>query len=1268
MKRLLRAVEVLAWAGFFAFALLVLAVRFWVLPDIERYREPIVAAMSRGIGLPVRVGAIRAGWLGLRPQIGLSDVRIYDAQGREALVLPSTENVVAWRSLLHGELRLHSMVIDGPRLGVRRDAAGDLFVAGIKLSRGEGGPGFGAWLAGQGEILVRNAEVEWRDELRGAPPLLLSALNVQLEGSLRSIALGLTARPPAELGSGIELRALVDTHGAQPAAWNGRVFLQLGYTDLAAWRAWVDYPINVRQGQGALRVWSSVEQGKVKQLTADLALADVRASLADELDPLELASVHGRIVGRALADGFEFSGRGLAVVLQQGPEIPKTDFQIVWRPQVGGALGASLVDLQALAHLVESLPLPPQVADLLEELAPQGRLTDSRFEWSGPFDAPTRLSARTQFSELAMRARDELPGFSGLSGSLEATQDKGTLALSSHNSVLELPSVFPDPRIALDSLAGQIEWERSPAGFAVRVASLTFASDHASGNVYGSYARHGEGPGTIDLSGVLNRANARHIGRYLPTILPQAVRAWLSDAIVAGEASDVRLRIRGDLRQFPFIDPASGQFQVTARVEKGVLDYVPGWPRIENIAGELNFERDRMEVVGRSGSVFGTQLANVRVSIPSIDTRDRHVLVSGQAEGPSAEFLRFVQSSPLREDAGAFTAGIKATGSGKLRLKLDLPLAELAKSRVTGDYEFTANQVTAVSWLPPIEGGSGRLAFTESSFTLHDVRGKLFGGSIALSGGTRAGRGVEVLARGDASFEATQKLFDHPLRKHLSGTFGYFVTVREQDGAARVTFESPLRGIESTLPAPLAKSAAEPLPLRVEVNPSAKGERDRVSVSLGALARAELQRRRQGEAMVTQRTAVWLGPQPDQPIRLPERPGTLVYGSLAAFDLDRWLPLYEGSGEPQSGSQPASQAASQPASQPIALEVKVGSLDAFGRRLSNVSMRASSAAAGWSANVNADELAGDVSYRSRPQPRVVARLSHFTVPADTPGTKSKSSARPSDFPALDLVADEFTFRGKRLGRVELLASRAGENWRIDSASMLNPDASLTGSGMWYAEPSRTEVQFDLEAANAGSFLERVGQPGMVRGGRTRIQGSLAWRGDPATLDFATLSGEVQMQAEDGQFLEIEPGLGKLIGLMSLQALPRRVSLDFSDVFSKGFRFDRIASAAQVESGVLKLKEFRMRGSAADVEMSGQADLAQETQELRVRILPSLGDSAALGLTLVNPVAGVAAAIAQRILKNPLGQIFAFDYTVSGSWTDPKVVKILPPPPTEPVSN
>src|SRR5688572_32996027 len=242
MKRLLRAIEALAWAIFFSAAALVLAVRFWVLPDIERYREDIVAAISRGVGLPVRVGSIQAGWLGLRPQIALGDVRIYDKEGREALVLPSIENVVAWRSLLRGELRLHSVVIDGPRLTVRRDAAGELYIAGLKIDRAGSGGGFGAWLLAQEEIAIRGAEIEWRDDKRGAPPLTFSGLELRFVNAGASHSLGFKARTPPELGGTIEARAVVQGDDLQPEVLSGRLFLELGYTDLAAWRAWVDYP------------------------------------------------------------------------------------------------------------------------------------------------------------------------------------------------------------------------------------------------------------------------------------------------------------------------------------------------------------------------------------------------------------------------------------------------------------------------------------------------------------------------------------------------------------------------------------------------------------------------------------------------------------------------------------------------------------------------------------------------------------------------------------------------------------------------------------------------------------------------------------------------------------------------------------------------------------------------------------------------------------------------------------------------------------------
>ena len=231
--------------------------------------------------------------------------------------------------------------------------------------------------------------------------------------------------------------------------------------------------------------------------------------------------------------------------------------------------------------------------------------------------------------------------------------------------------------------------------------------------------------------------------------------------------------------------------------------------------------------------------------------------------------------------------------------------------------------------------------------------------------------------------------------------------------------------------------------------------------------------------------------------------------------------------------------------------------------------------------------------------------------------------------------------------------------------MVNPDATLHASGLLGRGASpRNALDFQIEANDSGKFLERVGYPGLVRGGKARLQGSLVWQGEPTALDYPSLSGHLKLHAEDGQFLEIEPGLGKLVSLMNLQALPRRVTLDFRDVFSKGFPFDRVAASAQVDRGVMKIEEFRMRGSSAEVEMTGETDLTQETQDLKLRIVPSLGGSAATAVAIVNPIAGVAAAFAQWVLKNPLGQIFAYDYAVTGSWSDLKVEKLTPPRPPE----
>ena len=1253
---LLRVLEILAWTAFFAFAAVFLALRFWLLPQVERYQGHVVAALTRAVGLPVTIGALRADWDGLHPRLEVSDLRVYDRDGREALVLPSVEPVVGWASLLARDLRLYSLTIEGPRLTVRRGADGVLSVAGISLGTRAGtGSGEGRladWILEQREIIIRNAEIEWIDELRGAPPLALRGLQFRLRNSGEVHQFGLSARPPPELGAGLELRAsLIGRSVAVPAAWNGRVYVELGYTDLAGWRAWIDYPVEVRSGQGALRLWATFGAGKLVDATADLALSGVAARLASDLPELRLASVAGRVQGRATGRGYEFGTRRLALVPVEGQPMHGTTFRASWEATepARGTLSADLLELGPLAQLAEYLPFPADLRALLAELAPRGRVSDASFEWRGRLPDDARFKGRARFDGISMSAWRALPGFANLSGRIDATESKGVLALATQNGEVALPLLFPEPRISLASLSGEVSWERrSSGGVGVRIAGLQFANADLAGSASGSYAYTGEGPGTIDLSAQLQRVDARSLPKYLPRpdVMGPKTRDWLVRAIRGGQSADVRLRLQGDLRHFPFTDPQLGQFRVVAQVRDGVLAYAEGWPEIEGIEGELRIERAQVEMFARRARVFGATLSDARTGL---SLRAPSVLeITGQAEGPSADFLEFMRRSPLRGLLGGHGDGVSAAGRGRLRVGLQLPLADRDKTTVSGQYEFARNTLRIGAGLPPIERASGTLAFTESSIQVRNASGRFLGGPLRVIGGTQRGGGVVLSASGTFTVDGLGPLLPDAWRRRLQGSSSYAGSVRMARGAApQIVLESNLVGVSSDLPPPLAKDAGQSQLLRVAILQAEGGERGRVSVALGRLLRAEILQQRDGEETV-ERTAVAFHPPPGARLRFPERPArTLLYGSLQHFDLDRWRELLDETAGGGAGG--------------TTVDMSFGTLDAFGKRMQDISVEAQLGDGGWTANLNSKDIAGDVSYRTGSEAKLQARMARFDVPPDVPGDAPARASR--ELPAVDLVAEDFGFHGKRFGRVEIVARRDGADWRVERLSMQNPEGTLSGNGLWRTAPApRTTFSFQMQASDIGRFLDRAGYAGLVRGGKASAKAELAWDGEPAAIDYASLSGNLQLHAEDGRFLEIEPGIGKLVSLMSLQMLPRRITLDFRDVFSKGFQWDNIDATAQITQGTLETRDFRMSGGAAEVRMTGTVDLAEETQDLHVRVVPALDNTASTAAAVaINPVAGLTTLLAQKLLRNPLGQMFAFEYAISGSWTDPKVEKLTPMP-------
>ena len=1260
VRRLLRVAGIAALVVYFGFAAVVLALRFWILPQIEEHPEAIAEIISRNIGQRVSIGSVDSGWQRLRPYLDMTDVRLYDQEGRVALSLPAVSCTLSWDTLAYGALRFDSLSLDKPDLNIRRDKAGTLYVAGVRLDPASTGGGFTNWLLAQREIIIRDAQVSWEDQLRQAPLLSLADLNFVLRNRGSHHRFALRAQPARELAAALDLRG--DLEGRtfeQLQAWNGKLYAELPYTDLAAWRAWIDYPLEIQHGQGGLRLWLGFADNNLEEATADVALGDISARITPELPRLEMRSLQGRLSAKRARGGYQIAGKQVALELNSGVALPPAQFAVQWRPGVGkraeqGEVRIDALELQPLAQLGEYLPLPPQVRKILAEAAPQGSVADVHVDWEGPLPNPQRYSVRGHFDRLGMRAYAKLPGFSGISGNIDGNEKGGSVLLNAARSGVDLPRIFVDPARSFDTLTAQLAWSHVQDEVQLKLSNIAFANADLAGTAYGSYTTAADGPGVIDFTARLNRTDAGRVARYIPFI-NKAALDWLDRALLAGRASEVGLRLKGDLKDFPFHGAKGGVFQIAAKVVDGKLLYAPGWPTIDGITGQVDFDGKRMEVTSKKATILGAKVINAHVVMPDLFTPDRVLAVTGQAEGPTAEFLKFIAQSPVNGLTGGFTANMVATGNGRLQLKLDLPLTRLAETKVAGSYQFSANQVSLDAHWPPVTQASGRLEFTESGASMRAANGQFLGGPVTLAVANQRDGSISVNTRGTLDAAVLHSALEQPLLRQVSGTTAWTSSVNIRKRGATILVESGLQGITSTLPAPLNKAGADALPLRFERTVVAEEQisgwtgpptADRSTLDLGKIVRMEMQRHRSDGKMVIERGAIGINEAP----RLPEN-GFVIGGSAPELDLDQWLHVLGGSGG---------------APLPLStLNLKVGALDIYGKRINDVTLHAGFQGSDWLANISARELSGDVRWRSPGKGRISARLAHFTFPEPTPG-KLAVDAPPKELPALDIVADNLVARDKKLGRLELSAVNEGLDWRIEKLTLTTPESQASADGLWQgvAAQQRTSLNVKLEIKDVGKYLERVGYPGSMQGGSANLQAKLAWAGDPQTIDYPTLTGDLTLSAEKGQFLQIDPGVGKLLGILSLQALPRRITLDFRDVFSAGFAFDTIAGSAAVAKGVLRTQDFLMRGPSAQVAMSGSIDLARETQALKVRVVPSVGDTLSVAslILLAHPVTGIASFLAQRLLKDPIGQAFAFEYAVTGPWADPKVEKVARTPP------
>src|SRR5690606_35377640 len=300
-----------------------------ILPNIDAYRAHLERAMSAAVGQRITIGQVQADWRGLRPQFTFRDVTVFDAAGRPALALGRIDNSLAWSSLLFLEPRFHTFVIESPHLAVRRAPDGTISVAGIELRQGDGSGGLIDWLLRQPAITISRAAVSWLDERRQAPELKLEEVSLRLQNDFHRHRFGLEARGSEGVLGTLQLRGdLAGMSVRDLGQWAGQLYLRLDHADLAAPSRWIDLPIEIASGRGAIRMWVDVAGERVRAVTADVHVAGLTATLAPELEPLQVERLAGRVGWRGLSSGFEVFARGLTAAPPDGESFQPLDFSL----------------------------------------------------------------------------------------------------------------------------------------------------------------------------------------------------------------------------------------------------------------------------------------------------------------------------------------------------------------------------------------------------------------------------------------------------------------------------------------------------------------------------------------------------------------------------------------------------------------------------------------------------------------------------------------------------------------------------------------------------------------------------------------------------------------------------------------------------------------------------------------------------------------------------------------------------------------------------
>ena len=1219
------------------------------LPLVSEYSEEVNTWLSDLTGIPINIRQLQVSWYGTSPQLRLLGVQILSPDRQQTLMGFAQIRIELdiFASLQAGALQTGLIQIVGASIVIHQGKNGEIKLAGLPDQMTQNrGPSDHQWLDNLAEIAIQKSTLTIK---KGHFTFHYTDLDLVLRNQgqrhqIQGAALLANVAQNRVAFAGEWLGPLL-----HPEKSVGKIYFQADHFAIESLPIDSAYQgVEIGQGHLDLTLWARWDHVRLERVTGNLALQDFTLSGQASMRVKSFKSRFDWVN----TDGqrrLNFKDAELQIDAEAQPI--HVDFAL--QRDDAAAKGALIVNLKALdlaqSRVWGKLFPKSDIAEVLAQVAPRGLLQDVRL-YSPISDGPLRFTASGRVRGLTTHFWEEgVPGLSAWDVDFVLTEAQGEMHFHSEHSTITFKRLFRGP-LPMEVLNGRIAWYRQDQGWVVSGQNIhaKAADIDTLSRFYLRIPAQKASP-YLALQVAFKDGNVVNAHRYLPTaIMGKAVVEWLDQAFVRGKVVQGTALVRGQLADFPFKKQGKGRFEVYFTVDDMVLRYQKGWPVITQMASAVSFVQDSLEITAKRGKIFRSTLHNAVVSIDQLSISSP-LHIKGRVKGRLEDSLKFLRESPLWSSFQSWLGNVTGTGQHYLDLAATIALDGGDGDRVAGKIQFLGAELLRNG--ASLSQVTGLLSFTERLVKAKQIKAQLLDMPVQIS--INRGEGTDISVTINGVFDPKQALPPGSLTSVLSGKAHWQAKLRipEQEGNVVLELESDLKGLAIHLPEPFAKNRQTAMKMTFSTTLGAKKSLARIRY--GDQFNAIVEYQQVGEDFKITRGNINFGP---KKARLQSTRGLSVTGVVPMLSWRKW----------RDWAMSTTSATSRPEwVQLNAVNVRVQRFEVNGRNYKDIALTLNRLDQEWRGTVKCQGAEGVfvVPTRLADEKPIVIHLKHFYFwkptsekPPQTAGTY-RGVPDPWTIPAIQLTVDKLVYEDKNLGVLSLKTRPKGLGMQLQALQLTSKYLNLHGSGLWKQDEGQVHSEFELAftSPKLGKTIALLGFPGVMKDGKAKAEAKFFWDDSPFNFSLKTLQGSAALLVEKGRFLDIEPGVGRAFGLLSFGTIQRRLSLDFSDLFEKGFAFDLMWGGFDLNEGEAISRNLYLDGPAALVEIIGGTDLVLERYDQIVVVTPKVTDSAPLaGAALGGPLVGASIWVVQKVVGGVIDKSVQKIYAVDGPWDAPVV--------------